>query len=101
MTETFAFIDLGSGDRGLADCIAGLNNTKWKGKVVRGNILNWSRYVREIFKILSSWTELAISVLSVQMKLQQAKESFMERLARERREKESGGLSFVSYSFYH
>ena len=55
---------------------------------------------REIFKILS-WTELAISVLSVQMKLQQAKESFMERLARERREKESGGLSFVSYSFYH
>ena len=35
VTETFAFIDLGSGDRGLADCIAGLNNTKWKGKVVR------------------------------------------------------------------
>jgi len=58
VTETFAFIDLGSGDRGLADCIAGLNNTKWKGKV---------------------------------MKLQQAKESFMERLARERRERESGG----------
>ena len=56
---------------------------------------------REMFKILSSWTELAISVLSVQMKLQQAKESFMERLARERREKESGGLSLVSYSFYH
>ena len=43
VTETFAFIDLGSGDRGLADCIAGLNNTKWKGKVVRGNILNCSR----------------------------------------------------------
>ena len=37
VTETFAFIDLGSGDRGLADCIAGLNNTKWKGKVVRIN----------------------------------------------------------------
>ena len=120
MTETFAFIDLGSGDRGLADCIAGLNNTKWKGKVVRGNILNCSRqekYLKfyppgrnwqscggELIDIIYSQqqiNQLAISVLSVQMKLQQAKESFMERLARERREKESGGLSLVSYSFYH
>jgi len=68
VTETFAFIDLGSGDRGLADCIAGLNNTKWKGKV---------------------------------MKLQQAKESFMERLARERRERESEGGSGVGAQAPH
>ena len=52
VTETFAFIDLGSGDRGLADCIAGLNNTKWKGKVVRGNILNWSRQEKYLNSIL-------------------------------------------------
>ena len=32
--------------------------------------------------------------LSCQMKLQQAKESFMERLARERRERESEGWVF-------
>ena len=78
VTETFAFIDLGSGDRGLADCIAGLNNTKWKGKVVR---------------IICQAKNLSPSVLVslCQMKLQQAKESFMERLARERRERESGG----------
>ena len=75
VTETFAFIDLGSGDRGLADCIAGLNNTKWKGKVVR-----------------KDWEPFSFTIsLFCQMKLQQAKESFMERLARERRERESGG----------
>ena len=45
VTETFAFIDLGSGDRGLADCIAGLNNTKWKGKVVRVKIaVKWTSF---------------------------------------------------------
>ena len=88
VTETFAFIDLGSGDRGLADCIAGLNNTKWKGKVVRVKY----RCKFCLPKALVGPCTLHIfNILSCQMKLQQAKESFMERLARERRERESEG----------
>ena len=95
VTETFAFIDLGSGDRGLADCIAGLNNTKWKGKVVSIN------YLGKCFEKTERWQRKGFKPILVfllvpfcQMKLQQAKESFMERLARERRERESGGCSF-------
>jgi len=56
VTETFAFVDLSSTEDGLAHCISKLNNTKWKGNV---------------------------------LKVQQAKESFMERLARERKERDN------------
>ena len=90
MTETFAFIDLGSGDRGLADCIAGLNNTKWKGKVVR--VKYRGKDYSKFFSV--KYTLHTSNNLSCQMKLQQAKESFMERLARERRERESEGWVF-------
>ena len=100
VTETFAFIDLGSGDRGLADCIAGLNNTKWKGKVVRIDNLS-KRFMKASFTLGGKYLRFEPFSFTIidrsvcQMKLQQAKESFMERLARERRERESGGWTLL------